>query len=176
MAYSKIRPKRGTATQWETANPVLAEGEIGIEAPENGVGRGASAVKVGDGLTSWNSLPYAIPKRNEYMYMAGDTINQFCWCGGAFITSGAAQIIFTPVFDKALSPDITKVEMTAEYVNVRTPNGYLWSGNDMPSTATLTFMRYGNSWRGMVVNSSAFSGATNNTPCGIDIRGTLNFS
>ncbi len=60
MAYAKIRPRRGTATQWETANPILVEGEIGVEVPDDGVGTGTVNIKFGDGVTPWNDLPYGI--------------------------------------------------------------------------------------------------------------------
>lgn len=60
MSYAKIRPRRGTATQWTTVNPILAEGEIGIEIPANGVGKGLVQIKFGDGVTKWSDLPYAV--------------------------------------------------------------------------------------------------------------------
>lgn len=60
MANAKIRPRRGTVTQWATVNPILAEGEIGIEFPNTGVGTGKVKIKFGDGSTRWNSLPYAV--------------------------------------------------------------------------------------------------------------------
>lgn len=61
MSYVKIRPRRGTAGQWTSANPVLAEGEIGYEVPDAGVGTGVSRIKIGDGSTAWSELPYADP-------------------------------------------------------------------------------------------------------------------
>lgn len=60
MSFARIRPRRGTATQWKTANTILAEGEIGIEVPDEGVGKGTVKIKFGDGATPWNSLPYGI--------------------------------------------------------------------------------------------------------------------
>lgn len=57
--YSKIRPRRSTATEWSIINPVLLEGELGIEVPDIGVGKGLSKFKIGDGYTQWNDLPYA---------------------------------------------------------------------------------------------------------------------
>lgn len=59
MAYVKIRPRRGTASQWEYANPILSEGEMAFEVPETGVGTGPVNIKQGDGQNSWNNLPYA---------------------------------------------------------------------------------------------------------------------
>lgn len=59
MAYVKIRPRRGTASQWEYANPILSEGEMAFEVPATGVGTGLINIKQGDGQNSWNNLPYA---------------------------------------------------------------------------------------------------------------------
>lgn len=47
----QIQLRRGTASQWTTANTLLAQGEIGLELDTN-------KIKVGDGTTSWNSLGY----------------------------------------------------------------------------------------------------------------------
>ena len=47
----KIRSRRDTAANWTAVNPVLAEGEEGLEMD-------TQQYKVGDGLTAWNSLPY----------------------------------------------------------------------------------------------------------------------
>jgi hypothetical protein len=48
-----IQIRRDTATNWNTVNPVLAQGELGIET-------NTSKVKAGDGITVWTSLPYLI--------------------------------------------------------------------------------------------------------------------
>lgn len=59
MSYYKIRPRSGTAAQWTSANPILAEREIGFEYPAGGLGTGRVKMKMGDGSTHWNDLPYA---------------------------------------------------------------------------------------------------------------------
>lgn len=46
-----IQIRRDTAANWTAENPVLADGEIGLE-------RGNEFFKIGDGVTPWNSLPY----------------------------------------------------------------------------------------------------------------------
>jgi hypothetical protein len=43
--------RRGTATQWTSANPILAAGEIGFETDTN-------KFKIGDGTNRWASLTY----------------------------------------------------------------------------------------------------------------------
>lgn len=45
----RIRPRRDTAANWASANPVLAAGEVGQET-DSGI------VKIGDGTTSWSNL------------------------------------------------------------------------------------------------------------------------
>lgn len=48
---TKYQKRRGTSTQWELANPVLEEGEEGLELDSGNT-------KTGDGITPWNNLPY----------------------------------------------------------------------------------------------------------------------
>jgi lysophospholipase L1-like esterase len=47
-----IQFRRGTSAQWTSANPVLADGEMGFETDTR-------RSKVGDGATGWTSLAYA---------------------------------------------------------------------------------------------------------------------
>lgn len=49
---TKIQFRRGTASEWTSANPVLSEGEIGLETDTD-------QMKIGIGDTTWDSLPYA---------------------------------------------------------------------------------------------------------------------
>lgn len=46
---TRMLQRRGTALEWSTLNPVLGDGEIGLE-------RDTGIFKIGDGLTAWNSL------------------------------------------------------------------------------------------------------------------------
>ena len=58
-----IRPRRGTrSTMYETSKSamVLKEGELFIEVPDEGVGKGPSKVKIGDGVSAYAALPYAL--------------------------------------------------------------------------------------------------------------------
>lgn len=47
----RIQLRRDTAAAWLLANPVLAEGEIGIE-------KDTKRFKIGDGVTAWSTLAY----------------------------------------------------------------------------------------------------------------------
>lgn len=46
-----IQLRHDTATNWTTVNPILAEGEVGVETDTN-------KFKIGDGVTPWNNLDY----------------------------------------------------------------------------------------------------------------------
>jgi len=50
---SIIQIRRDTASNWTTANPILALGEMGAETD-------TSKIKIGDGVTAWTSVPYLI--------------------------------------------------------------------------------------------------------------------
>ena len=47
----QIQFRRGTDAEWASANPILAQGEIGVNLDGN-------RFKIGTGLTSWNNLDY----------------------------------------------------------------------------------------------------------------------
>ena len=51
MAYKKILFRRDTSSNWASANPILAAGEIGLESNTN-------KIKLGNGSTRWNALGY----------------------------------------------------------------------------------------------------------------------
>ena len=47
-----IKQRGGTAAQWASANPVLAAREVGVTTD-------TKVIKIGDGVTAWNSLAYS---------------------------------------------------------------------------------------------------------------------
>jgi len=49
----RIKIRRDTSSNWQTINPILAEGEIGYELD---TGR----LKIGNGSSHWSDLPYII--------------------------------------------------------------------------------------------------------------------
>ena len=48
---TRMQQRRGTASQWTSADPVLAAGEIGFETD-------TSKFKIGDGVNTWSDLTY----------------------------------------------------------------------------------------------------------------------
>ena len=51
---NRIQLRRGGAQEWANSNPTLAQGELGVELD---TGR----IKIGDGVTAWNTLRYERP-------------------------------------------------------------------------------------------------------------------
>ena len=54
----RIQLRRDTLTNWSTNNPTLAEGEMGLE-------KDTGRWKVGNGLDTWNALPYSNAQASE---------------------------------------------------------------------------------------------------------------
>lgn len=56
-----------TAAVWSQYNPILLDGEIGIESDTN-------KAKLGDGHTRWNSLDYFVTGAQYTSYFGGDGV------------------------------------------------------------------------------------------------------
>jgi hypothetical protein len=62
----RIKLRRDTAANWAATNPVLAQGEPGFETDTD-------FLKVGDGVTAWNSLGY-VAGVGAFVSKSGDTM------------------------------------------------------------------------------------------------------
>ena len=47
----KIQNRRDTSARWTQYNPILLEGELGLETD-------TGKMKLGDGVNTWSALPY----------------------------------------------------------------------------------------------------------------------
>ena len=64
----QMQMRRGTTTEWSTANPTLASGELGLDTALN-------KFKIGDGTTVWNSLAYSTGARGQSLISYGKAGN-----------------------------------------------------------------------------------------------------
>lgn len=85
MTIERIQNRRGTTAAWGAANPVLFLGEFGVELTSSDDVK----VKVGDGETSWNNLPYISSDVDLSAYYTSTQTNSAIT---AAITSAAATI------------------------------------------------------------------------------------
>ena len=107
---TRIQLRRDISANWATNNPILAEGEIGIELLSN-------KIKIGDGITSWNLLNYVYSEKiiNDNLLGSIDGTNN----------------IF--IIDNNILPDTE--ELFVNGIKLLKPNDYNISG----STITLNF-------------------------------------
>lgn len=100
MPYIQLQFRRGTALEWSTVNPTLADGELGIETD-------TLKHKIGDGSTEWNDLGYASLALNNGT-TTGDIVR---WNNDAGVWESASeplefnQIILTPAETAALNQE-----------------------------------------------------------------------
>jgi hypothetical protein len=89
---TQIQVRRGTASQWTSANPTLSAGEFGFETDTN-------KLKCGNGATAWNSLAYISSDGDITGVTAGTGIS-----GGG--TSGTVTVSI----DTSVTADLTTAQ------------------------------------------------------------------
>ena len=99
--------KRGLAEAWQRNNPVLAQGEPGFVVDTN-------RLKVGDGSTAWNDLPYV----GAQSYVANDSYYNFPSIGqdNMFYVdlSNSAVYIWVGATYKKISADAVEIVVDTE--------------------------------------------------------------
>jgi hypothetical protein len=68
MSTVRIQVRRGTASEWTSANPTLAAGEMGVETDTR-------KIKIGTGSTAWTSLSYIASDAPGITEIAQDAID-----------------------------------------------------------------------------------------------------
>ena len=66
---SKIQVRRDTSDNWSSVNPILAQGEYGLNLD-------SGKVKCGDGITAWNDLDYCSPSQAEFDEHMAENVSQ----------------------------------------------------------------------------------------------------
>ena len=80
MSTVRIQVRRGTASEWTSANPTLAAGELGVETDTR-------KIKVGTGSTAWTSLAYIASDAPGITEIAQDAIDQALSMGSGLAKS-----------------------------------------------------------------------------------------
>lgn len=65
----RIQIRRDNKARWADLNPILAAGEMGFEIDNN-------RLKIGNGITAWNSLPYVTETDWSTIITQIDTLTQ----------------------------------------------------------------------------------------------------
>lgn len=107
-----IQIRRGTTSEWISADPTLSAGEWGLDTT-------TKRFKIGDGLTSWNSLPYSsiLPNSNDLIGTSGIGID-FASTTGIPVTLSVTGVYASQVIDFNASVDarITAASISEEQV------------------------------------------------------------
>lgn len=62
---TRFQLRHGTSESWTTSNPILLEGEVGVETDTN-------KLKIGDGKTAWKDLKYSGADENDILKVIDD--------------------------------------------------------------------------------------------------------
>jgi hypothetical protein len=96
-----IQLRRGTAAEWTSANPVLAEGEFGLETDTR-------KFKFGNGASAWSSLSYAADV-SLYATLANAALTGVPTAPTAAGTTNTTQIATTAMVQAAIALAVTGV-------------------------------------------------------------------
>lgn len=118
-----IQIRRDTAANWTSANPVLAQGELGVETDTD-------KIKIGDGSTAWTSLGYLINTSGYASY--SDTTANFT---GTLQNGGSNVVVDTDIGSTVQAYDATIVVDADIGVTVQ---GYDANTTTSTNTQTLT--------------------------------------
>jgi hypothetical protein len=145
-AGATIKLRRDTAANWAAANPILAVAEPGLETDTN-------SIKYGNGVTAWNSLPYAgvplsavseniVPAENETVDLGADE-QRF----GELYLSGNSIYLGNVVLSASGSTFLVNGEPIPDFSNVMANRGADANNwNNITVMGTYTVSR--NSWAG----------------------------
>ena len=138
-----IQIRRDTAANWTSANPVLAQGELGAETD-------TSKIKIGDGSTAWSSLAYLIDAGGYLTATSTNTLTNktirdtvYSLTGTAFdATNGAVQtktLSANTTFTDSLSSGdaiVLQLEAGASYTVTWPTMTWVTSGGNAAPTLT----------------------------------------
>ena len=151
---TRMQQRRGTATQWTTGNPVLANGEIGYESD-------TKRFKIGDGTSTWSNLVYFINSDSPYNPQFGTGIKFEGSTDNDYETS---LVVVDPTADRTVTiPNVTGTVITTGNMSdldvldhLTVSNNLLVSGN-LTVNGTTTAI---NSTEINVQNAFIFEGST----------------
>jgi hypothetical protein len=127
----RIQFRRGTETEWSTANPVLALGELGYESSNK-------IIKFGDGTTAWNSLGVAAAGDITDV-VAGTGLTGGATGGVATLAVDPTYVVTAGTFDAAGDTIYATGDNTYAKLAMGAQNTVLTAGASAPAwTKTLT--------------------------------------
>jgi hypothetical protein len=112
----RIQLRRDTAANWTTANPILRDGEMGIESD-------TLKVKVGNGTSTWSLRPYLNVTPSELAELAQDSVNS------AIVAGVGLDKVYNDTAN-TITLDIDSTVSTKDYVDTAVAS----LGNSLPTS------------------------------------------
>lgn len=140
---TQIQVRRGTASQWTSANPTLAAGEWGFETDTN-------KLKIGNGTSTWTSLSYAVTGANGTVtsVVAGTGLT-----GGTITSTGTIAIDTTVTVDVSSAQTLTNKTLTTPTIT---------QGTSTPSFSTNAYtLVAGDAGKALLASNSSTAGTIN---------------
>jgi len=122
---TRMQQRRGTASQWTTANPILNAGEHGFESDTN-------KFKIGDGINHWDDLTYFVDEASLNTSL-GDYV-ETSLLGAA---NGVAQLNSSGLLVSSQIPNIDEITQDAINTALVAGTGLDKTYNDGANTITL---------------------------------------
>lgn len=117
-----VQLRRGSAAAWTTANPVLAQGELGIETD-------TQKFKCGDGALAWSALPYLIDAGNFATMTGVQTLTN---------KTLESPVVNSPTLSNGYTEEVFALSGTAPQLSPSNGSIQTWvlTGNSTPALGT----------------------------------------
>lgn len=137
---SRFQLRRGTSAQWVSFNPVLASGEPGAELD---TGR----IKVGDGVSTWTSLPYSGATDVNIDMLPSGSVLSVIKSGDTWPSRPTSRADVTVIWygDNPGPPAVTSGSgglLTGTDIRIATTSAI----DSLPAGTTLTVSKSGSTW------------------------------
>ena len=113
-----IQLRRGAAATWSSTNPVLAAGEFGLETD-------SSKMKMGNGASNWNSLPYLV-KQTDNVLVENNTVS--ATNGNLVLAAGSGGNVMIGSYRVVTTDDLFDSSGTTNTATVGTITTGTWNG------------------------------------------------
>lgn len=140
--YTTIQHRSDTAAGWTFYNPVLAVAEPGVELPA--VAGVRAGMKIGDGVTAWLDLPYAIAPGGTVPPVLADIVQyETGSVNPVLLPTSGEVIICRPITDATATPVTIQPSVDGQTIE----GGASWTIDVAGGSVHLIMDQSGTNWQ-----------------------------